>query len=97
LVSTEAGAGPARNYVRFTQDGPLGVGLENSPEGENSMSRVYLGVHWRMDQEDGQALGRAVAQYVGSNFFQPVPEPSSMLLAIGALAAAVLTNRRRGC
>lgn len=96
LSSTEPGAGPTRNYVRFTQDGPLGIGLENSPEGENSMSRIYLGVHWRMDQEDGQALGRAVAQYVGSNFFQPVPEPSSALLAVGAFAAALLSNRRRG-
>ena len=80
LHSTEPGGGVVRDYyVRFTQDGPLGPGLENSPEGENSMSRVYLGVHWRMDQEDGQALGRAVAQYVAANFFQAVPEPSSAL------------------
>ena len=76
LHSTEPGSGDPRDYVRFTQDGPLGPGLENSPEGENSMSRVYLGVHWRMDQEDGQALGRAVAQYVADNYFQAVPEPS---------------------
>ena len=32
------------------------------------MSRIYLGVHWRMDQEDGQALGLAVAQYVAAEF-----------------------------
>ena len=67
-------------YVRFTQDGPLGPNLENSPEGENSMSRIYLGVHWRMDQEDGQALGRAVAQYVATNYFQAVPEPGTSVL-----------------
>ena len=96
LHSSEPGSGLVRDYyVRFTQDGPLGPGLENSPEGENSMSRIYLGVHWRMDQEDGQALGRAVAQYVAANFFQAVPEPSSALLAIAGLVAALATGRRR--
>jgi len=95
LHSSEPGSGPARDYVRFMQEGPLAPGLENSPEGENEMSRIYLGVHWRMDQEDADALGRAVAQYVGSNFFQAVPEPSSVILAIGGLAAAILTGRRR--
>ena len=76
LHSTNQAAAARDYYVRFTQVGPLGPDLENSPEGENSMSRVYLGVHWRIDQEDGQALGHAVAQYVASNFFQAVPEPS---------------------
>jgi hypothetical protein len=95
LHSSEPDSGLVRDYYNsFTQVGPIGPGLENSPEGENSMSRIYLGVHWRMDQEDGQALGRAVAQYVGSNFFQAVPEPSSTLLAIAALAT-LLTGRRR--
>jgi hypothetical protein len=87
LHSSEPGSGPARDYVRFTQVGPIGPNMENSPEGENSMSRIYLGVHWRMDQEDGQALGRAVADYVASNYFQPVPEPSSLFLSVIALSA----------
>jgi hypothetical protein len=96
LHSTEPDSGLVRDYyVRFTQVGPLGPNLENSPEGENSMSRVYLGVHWRMDQEDGQALGRAVAQHVASNFFQAVPEPSSALLVAAGLVAALATSRRR--
>jgi hypothetical protein len=62
--------------------------MENSPEGENSMSRIYLGVHWRMDQEDAQALGRAVAQFVAANHFQAVPEPST--LAVVGLCLAGL-------
>lgn len=96
LHSSEPGSGFVRDYyVRFTQEGPIGPDLENSPEGENSMSRIYLGVHWRMDQEDGQALGRAVAQYVGSNYFQPVPEPSSILLAAVSALLLGLTARRR--
>jgi len=96
LHSSEAGGGGDRNYVRFTQVGPLGPGMENSPEGENSMSRVYLGVHWRMDQEDGQALGRAVAEYVNTNYFQPVPEPSTIVLAgMGGLALVAVAAWRR--
>lgn len=95
LHSTEAGGGDVRPYVRFTQVGDLGPGMENSPEGENSMSRVYLGVHWRMDQEDGQALGRAVAQYVASNYFQAVPEPGSALLVIAAIAGLARLCRVR--
>jgi hypothetical protein len=94
LHSTEEGGGGSRDYARFTQVGDLGPNMENSPEGENTMSRIYLGVHWRMDQEDAQALGRAVAQYVADNFFQAVPEPSGVALAILALLG--FGFRRRG-
>lgn len=89
LSSSESGSGGPRDYVRFTQVGGMGPGLENSPEGENAMSRIYLGVHWRMDQEDAQALGHAVAQYVAANFFQAVPEPTTtglLLLGLGGSA-----------
>jgi hypothetical protein len=96
LHSSEAGSGGARDYVRFTQVGAIGPGLENSPEGENSMSRIYLGIHWRMDQEDGAALGRAVADYVASHYFQAVPEPSALLLTLlGAGAIAMHMRRKR--
>jgi hypothetical protein len=94
LSSSEPGGGGTRQYERFTQVGPVGPGLENSPEGENTMSRVYLGVHWRMDQEDGQALGRAVAEYVASNYFKAVPEPASIGMAVVALAALLRVRRR---
>lgn len=94
LYSIEEGGGGSRDYVRFTQVNPLGPGLEDSPEGENSMSRIYLGVHWRMDQEDGQALGRAVAQYVASNYFQAVPEPANFVLLGFAMNGLLLARRR---
>jgi hypothetical protein len=94
LHSSEPGSGGARDYVRFTQVGPLGPEMENSPQGENSMSRIYLGIHWRMDQEDGQALGGAVAQFVATNYFQPVPEPSALALALMAAGALSLIRRR---
>jgi hypothetical protein len=94
LHSTEAGGGGSRDYVRFTQVGPFGPGLENSPEGENSMSRIYLGVHWRMDQEDAQAIGRAVADYVAARYFQAVPEPGTLALALLGAVAMVMPKRR---
>jgi hypothetical protein len=95
LHSSEPAGGGARQYVRFTQEGPLGPGLENSPQGENSMSRIYLGVHWRMDQEDGQALGDAVAEYVAANYFYAVPEPATATLILTCVASLALTGRRR--
>ena len=62
------------------------------------MSRIYLGIHWRMDQEDGQALGNNVASYVAANHFQPIPEPSTIaLVAIGLtlLGARHIARRRK--
>jgi hypothetical protein len=95
LHSTEPGSGGSRDFVRFTQVGPMGPGLENSPEGENSMSRIYLGVHWRMDQEDGQAIGRAVAEYVAGHYFQAVPEPGTAILILLGAAFGILQRRGR--
>jgi len=42
-----------RYYQSFTQ-----------AENENFLSRIYLGVHWRIDQEEGKKMGRKVAAYV---------------------------------
>ena len=42
-----------RRYQSFTQ-----------AEVENFLSRIYLGVHWRIDQEGGQIMGRNVGTYV---------------------------------
>jgi hypothetical protein len=97
LYSNEKGGGGSRNYVRFTQEGLLDVGLENSPEGENGMSRVYLGVHWLFDQTDGITLGNAIAEYAASNHFYAVPEPATgtMLLMLSFAAGATSRRHRR--
>jgi hypothetical protein len=69
--------------------------MENSPEGENGMSRIYLGVHWLFDQEDGIALGNAIAQFAASHYFFAVPEPGTMLTAmLGMLGIGALIRRR---
>ncbi|OHB79572.1 MAG: hypothetical protein A2W31_18130 [Planctomycetes bacterium RBG_16_64_10] len=82
LTSQEAGSGSSRTYTTFTQTGLLDIGTENSPEGENGVSRIYLGIHWIFDQRDGITLGNSIAEYVAANRFQAVPEPSTIALAL---------------
>jgi hypothetical protein len=38
---------------------------------ENGQSRVYLGIHWAFDRDDGIACGKSVADYVFDNLLQP--------------------------
>ncbi|MGH9371913.1 MAG: vanadium-dependent haloperoxidase [Vicinamibacterales bacterium] len=38
---------------------------------EQSMSRIYGGIHYRFDQEAGQQVGKAVAEFVFANFMTP--------------------------
>ena len=38
---------------------------------EHSMARIYGGVHYRFDQEAGQQIGTAVAEFVFSNYMTP--------------------------
>ena len=97
LTSNEPGAGGARQFVRFTQNGPLTVGTENSPEGENAISRVYLGIHWLFDCTDGIAVGNAAAQYAFANHFQAVPEPGTFVLALFGAVTMVAPVRRGPC
>jgi hypothetical protein len=95
LTSEEVGGGDSRDFTTFTQSGLLGPGLENSPEGENGMSRIYLGVHWIFDQTDGIALGNNIATYVAANHFQAVPEPGTLALAAVAILLVGWRRLRR--
>jgi hypothetical protein len=38
---------------------------------ENHDSRIYLGVHWRFDQDQGLKQGRAIGEYVFDNYLLP--------------------------
>jgi hypothetical protein len=49
-----------RRYANLTQ-----------AELENHDSRIYLGVHWRFDQDQGLMLGRAIANEVIENYLLP--------------------------
>lgn len=39
---------------------------------ENSDSRVYLGVHWRFDQDAGMTMGNRIGEYVFEHALRPV-------------------------
>src|SRR5271165_5107537 len=49
-----------REYANLTQ-----------PELENHDSRIYLGVHWRFDQDEGLKMGRAIGDFVFDTY--PLP------------------------
>jgi hypothetical protein len=40
---------------------------------ENGQSRIYLGIHWGFDRDEGIKCGNSVADYVFDNFLQPTP------------------------
>jgi hypothetical protein len=94
LHSNEPGIDGTRTFVRFTQVGPLAPGFEDSPEGENGMSRVYLGVHWIFDQKDGIELGNAIAEYSAAHFFLVIPEPATGVLFLVGLSALLRRQNR---
>jgi hypothetical protein len=98
LSSQEAGGGDVRTYRTFTSTMPVAVSAirDPSPEWENAISRVYLGVHWLFDQTDGTTLGNNIASHVAANEFQAIPEPSSfVLVALGFVGVLALRRRRR--
>lgn len=53
---------------------------------ENGRSRIYLGVHWQFDADDGYQVGTGLGDRVFDQFLLPVPEPSTLaLLSAGLL------------
>ena len=63
-------AGMTRNYVRVHRSrSATGASARKDsktrPRARTAMSRIYLGVHWIMDQEDGTGAGRANRQVRG--------------------------------
>ena len=63
-------------------------------EWENAMSRVYMGVHWIFDAEDGVVLGNQIAGWVATNHFQAVPEPSLTILLASATVRLAWGRKR---
>jgi hypothetical protein len=57
-------APPTRSFKSFSQ-----AGLEAS------MSRVYLGIHFRYDSEEGHKLGTKIGNYANQNFLRPLESP----------------------
>ncbi|MEM1337938.1 MAG: vanadium-dependent haloperoxidase [Bacteroidota bacterium] len=54
---------PTRSFNSFSEAG-----------WEASISRVYLGIHFRYDSEEGHRLGTTIGEYAVHNFLQPLPQ-----------------------
>lgn len=83
----------------FGTDDPYVPGLQREFDSwsemawENALSRLYLGVHYRIDAIDGNQLGFDVAKWTFDNYLRLIPAPSSaVLLGLAGFAAA---RRRR--
>lgn len=58
-------------------------------------SRLYGGIHWRYDNEDGLAGGSALGNYVYATMLRPVPEPGAFGLVTAFAFVTVAASRRR--
>jgi hypothetical protein len=99
LTSDElAGPDGIRSYSAFTEQNLAALASDlssvDSPEGENGISRIFLGIHWIFDATDGIRLGNTIAENVNNNAFAAVPEPSTVALALLSLGAIVSLARR---
>ena len=59
-LSSDELPGVQRSYTSFTQ-----------AASENGRSRIYLGIHWKFDDIQGEKVGGEIADYVTSNFLVP--------------------------
>lgn len=60
---------------------------------EAGLSRIYGGIHFSFANTAGQSIGLNIGDYVADHFFQPVPEPGPILLAVVGLLG--LARRKR--
>jgi len=54
---------PTRTFQSFSEAGM-----------EAAMSRVYLGIHFRYDSEEGYLLGKQIGEYAVGNYLIPLPK-----------------------
>jgi hypothetical protein len=81
-LSTEGFVVPDRTFTSFSQASQ-----------EAADSRLYAGIHWRYDNEDGLALGRALGKYVFDTQLRPIPEPATWLLVVSGLFGCLAGRR----
>jgi hypothetical protein len=92
-TTSEDVPGVSRSYTRFSQASI-----------EAGRSRIYGGIHWEFDNQDGLASGRELGAFVHDNFLQPksaasTPTPSLcgfVGLAPLALTALAIAGAKRG-
>jgi len=69
-TSAEGFAAPDRSFTSFSQ-----------AAGEAAKSRLYGGLHWQFDNEDGMTAGMALGNFVYNTQLQAVPEPGTLVMA----------------
>lgn len=88
----------------LTSDDPDAVDANGSPlvfhfqsiseaAQENALSRIWLGVHFRVDCIDGLATGENVGDWLMANYFSVIPTPGAA--GVLAMAGLVASRRRR--
>ena len=83
-ASTEGFNVPDRTFTKIS---------DASEEAANS--RLYGGIHWSFDNEDGFAAGELLGDHVFKTQLRPVPEPGTWLLLVALILAATLVPARR--
>jgi len=63
---------------------------------DNGKSRIYLGVHWEFDNQQGQIQGTQIANMTFDNMMTAIPEPGTWaMLAIAGIGAGIWLQRRK--
>jgi hypothetical protein len=90
-LDSEDASVPDRSYSSFSQAAE-----------ESAVSRLYGGIHFNFDNNDGLAVGRSIGQYVASRLFQETSLPAKSgligdtLVVTGSNAADNISVLRRG-
>ena len=90
VLANTLGTGDQYNFVMTIEEvdkaGPFSGKIKMDPSTrsfksfsqaglEASMSRVYLGIHFRYDSEEGHKLGTKIGKYANQNFLSPLESP----------------------
>jgi hypothetical protein len=81
--SAEGVSVPDRTFTSFSQASQ-----------EAADSRLYGGIHWTYDNEDGLTGGGDLGHHVYATQLRPVPEPGTWVLLVASLLAAMLVPAR---
>ena len=89
VLANTLGTGDNYNFTMTTEEvdkaGPFSEKIKMEPKTrsfnsfsqagmEASMSRVYLGIHFRYDSEEGHKLGAKIGEYANQNFLVPLKQ-----------------------
>jgi hypothetical protein len=80
--SAEGVSVPDRTFTSFSQASQ-----------EAADSRLYGGIHWVYDNEDGLTLGRDVGQHVIDTQLLAIPEPGTWVLLVSGLVGCLAWRR----